>query len=50
MKNMSWVIYIGCALALLFSDGSLATAAGWLLGLIFAVHFVEFVHFVGDSP
>ena len=43
MKNMSWVIYIGCALALLFSDGSLATAAGWLLGLILAVHFVEFV-------
>jgi hypothetical protein len=43
MKNISWVNYAACALALLFLDGPFATAAGWVLTLIFAAHFVEFL-------
>ena len=46
MKNARhsvWILYIGCGLAILFTTGWIATAAGWILGLIVAAHLVEFL-------
>ena len=42
-KNSVWILYFGCALLMLFTSGGLATVAKWVLILVFAAHFVEFV-------
>ncbi|MFP6662942.1 MAG: hypothetical protein VCC00_01905 [Deltaproteobacteria bacterium] len=41
-KNSVWVLYLVSALAMLFADGWMVTAARWVLGLTFTAHFIEF--------
>jgi hypothetical protein len=42
-KNSVWILYIGCALAILLTDGVIATGAWWLIAILVVVHFAEFV-------
>jgi hypothetical protein len=42
-KNSVWVLYFGCALAMLLTDGWMVTVARWALSLTFAAHLIEFV-------
>ena len=42
-KNSVWVLYIAAVLAMLLSDGGLATAGRWVLIVLAVVHFAEFV-------
>ena len=42
-KNSVWILYIACALAILFTDGFLAGAGRWLLVILAVVHFLEFI-------
>ena len=42
-KNAVWVLYIAAVLAMLLSDGGLATAGLWVLIVLAVVHFAEFV-------
>jgi len=38
----SWILYVGCVLALFWAPAWLAEIAGWLLGGILAIHVIEF--------
>ena len=42
-KNIVWILYIGCALALGLGAGAIAKGAQWLIGILVVVHFVEFL-------
>ena len=42
-KNSVWILYIAAALAMLLTDGALATAGRWLFIVLAVVHFAEFV-------
>ena len=41
-KNSVWILYIACVLAILLSDGFLASAGRWLIIILAVVHFLEF--------
>ena len=38
----TWIFYTACILAILFVQGWPATAASWALGVVLAIHVVEF--------
>ena len=42
-KNSVWILYIACVLAILFTDGFLASAGRWLIVILAVVHFLEFI-------
>ena len=42
-KNSVWILYIACVLAILLSDGFLASAGRWLIIILAVVHFLEFI-------
>ena len=42
-KNSVWFLYIACVLAMVLSDGFLASAGRWLIIILAVVHFAEFV-------
>jgi len=42
-KNSVWFLYIACVLAMILSDGFLASAGRWLIIILAVVHFAEFV-------
>jgi hypothetical protein len=42
-KNSVWFLYIACVLAMVLTDGFLASAGRWLIIILAVVHFAEFV-------
>jgi len=42
-KNSVWILYIGCALAILLGSGGIATGAWWLIAILAVAHLAEFV-------
>ena len=42
-KNSVWILYIAAVLAMLFTDGGLATAGRWILIILAVAHFAEFI-------